>query len=197
MKYVLYKTLKYSLKPFYRLIFLPKYIGVENILKKGSFILAGNHTSGVDAAMMVSTPRRVIHMLSKKELFNTKLKNWYFRNMACIPVDRKSHDENAKIEVINALKEGHAVGIFPERTINKNPSEVDLLPFKKGAVRFAYQADCPIIPFYITGKYRLFRKGLTIRYGKPYKVMSDDFDKEIEILRNKILELKGDNYNEK
>ena len=197
MKYVLYKTLKYSLKPFYRLIFLPKYIGVENILKKGSFILAGNHTSGVDAAMMVSTPRRVIHMLSKKELFNTKFKNWYFRNMACIPVDRKSHDENAKIEVINALKEGHAVGIFPEGTINKNPSEVDLLPFKKGAVRFAYQADCPIIPFYITGKYRLFRKGLTIRYGKPYKVMSDDFDKEIEILRNKILELKGDNYNEK
>ena len=71
MKYILYKTLKYSLKPFFRLLFLPKYVGVENIPSKGAFVFAGNHTSGVDAAMMVSTPKRVIHMLSKKELFNT------------------------------------------------------------------------------------------------------------------------------
>ena len=198
MKYVLYKILKYSLKPFYRLIFLPKYIGVENIPSKGSFILAGNHTSGVDAAMMVSTPKRVIHMLSKKELFNTKFKNWYFRNMACIPVDRSINDEKEKNEVINALAYGHAVGIFPEGTINKKPNEVDLLPLKKGAVKFAFKAGCPIVPFAIVGKYRLFRKGLTIRYGKPYKVKTDDFDKEIEILKNKILKIKKeDNYNDK
>jgi len=190
MKYILYKTLKYSLKPFFRLFFLPKYIGVENIPSKGSFVFAGNHTSGVDAAMMVSTPKRVIHMLSKKELFNTKIKNWYFRHMACIPVDRSVHDENAKSEVIKTLNEGHAVGIFPEGTINRKPNEVDLLPFKKGAVKFAYKTNSLIVPFAISGKYKLFKRGLSITYGKPYKVKTDDFEKETEILRNKILKLK-------
>jgi 1-acyl-sn-glycerol-3-phosphate acyltransferase len=198
MKYIVYKIHKYLLKPFYRLIFLTKYIGVENIPSKGSFVFAGNHTSGMDAAMMVSTPKRVIHTLSKKELFKGKFKNWYFRNMACIPVERGNRDENAKVEVINTLNEGHAVGIFPEGTINKNPEEVDLLPFKKGAVMFAYKANAPIVPFAIVGKYRPFRRGLKVIYGKPYKVKTDDFEHETEILRNKILKLKkGDNYDEK
>lgn len=194
MKYWVYKTLKYSLKPFFRLIFLPKYKGCENIPEIGGFVFAGNHTSGFDAATIVSTPRRVIHTISKKELFNTKFKNWFFRNMACIPVDRKSHDENAKKEVIETLKEGHAVGIFPEGTINRNRNEEILLPFKKGAVTFAYKSKCPIVPFAIIGHYKLFRRSLIIKYGKPYYVKSDDFEKETEVLRNKIIELiKGDN----
>lgn len=194
MKYWVYKVLKYSLKPFYRLIFLPKYIGCENIPKTGGFIFAGNHTSGLDAATIVSTPRRVIHTLSKKELFSSKFKNWFFRNMACIPVDRKSHDENAKKEVIDTLKEGHAVGIFPEGTINKNRDKEILLPLKKGAVTFAYKSNCPIVPFAIIGNYRIFRRGLIIKYGKPYKVLSDDLENETNILREKIIDLiKGDN----
>ena len=117
--------------------------------------------------------------------------------MACIPVDRSIHDENAKNEVIKALNEGKAVGIFPEGTINRKPNEVDLLPFKKGAVKFAHKADCVIVPFAISGKYKLFRRGITIEYGKPYKVKTDDYDKEIEILRNKILKLKRGNHEKK
>lgn len=173
---------------------MPKYVGVDNIPNTGGFVFAGNHTSGMDAAMMVSTPKRIIHTLSKKELFNTKFKNWFFRNMACIPVDRKSHDENAKIEVINTLKEGHAVGIFPEGTINRKPNEVDLLPFKKGAVSFALKSNTKIVPFAIIGKYRPFRRGLKVVYGKPYTPKTNDIEKETEVLRNKILKLKkGDN----
>ncbi len=195
MKCTLYKILKYSLKPLYLLLFRPKYIGVNNIPKKGAFVMAGNHTSGMDALMMVSTPRRVIHVLSKKELFNNKFKNWFFRNMACIPVDRKIHDDNAKIEVINCLKEGHAIGIFPEGTIS--PNDLELLPFKKGTVSFAYNVKCPIVPFAIIGKYRIFRKGLTVKYGKPYYVKSNNFEKETEKLRNIVLKLKnGEDDNE-
>ncbi len=198
MKCVLYKVLKYSLKPFYRLIYMPKYIGSENIPKEGAFVFAGNHTSVLDAATLVSTPKRVIHTLSKKELFKGKFRNWFFRNMACIPVDRSIHDESAKEEVINTLKEGHAVGIFPEGTLNRTlgtPDEVPLLPFKKGAVSFAMKSKCPIVPFAVRGRYKPFRKGLTIIYGKPYYVKSDDVTHEIEVLRNKILKLKeGDNH---
>lgn len=190
MKYILYKILKYSLKPFYRLVYMPKYIGVYNIPKKGAFVMAGTHTSQMDAAMMVSTPRRVIHTLSKKELFDTPFKNWFFKNMACIPIDRKIHDEDAKKETLKCLSDGHALGIFPEGTINKEPSK-GLLPFKKGAVSFAYKAKCPIVPFAIIGKYKPFRKGLKVIYGEPYYVKSDNFDKETKILMDKVLSLRN------
>ena len=201
MKYLVYKILKYSLKPFYRLIFWPKYVGVNNIPSTGPFVMAGNHTSAADAAVIVSTPKRIIHTLSKKELFNTKFKNWFFRNMACIPVDRSIHDENAKSEAIETLKEGHAVGIFPEGTRNRTigtKDEVSLLPFKPGAVKFALASGAPLLPFAVTGKHRIFRKGLKIEYGKTYYPKTNDVEKETEVLRNKILKLKeGGSQHEK
>ena len=172
---------------------MPKFEGCENIPSTGAFVFAGNHTSFMDAATIVSTPKRIIHTLSKKELFKGGIISAFFRSMACIPVDRKTHDENAKIEVINMLNEGHAVGIFPEGTINRTigtKDEVSLLPFKEGAVKFALKTNTPIVPFAIAGKYRIFRHGLTVRYGHPYYVKSKDTKKETEILRSKILKLK-------
>lgn len=179
---------------------MPKYEGCENIPSTGGFVFAGNHTSFMDAATIVSTPKRIIHTLSKKELFKGGIISAFFRSMACIPVDRKSHDENAKKEVIDMLNNGHAVGIFPEGTINRTlgtKDEVPLLPFKKGAVNFALKTNTPIVPFATTGKYRILRKGLIVRYGKPYYVKSNDVEKETEILRNKILKLKEGVLDEK
>jgi 1-acyl-sn-glycerol-3-phosphate acyltransferase len=69
------------------------------------------------------------------------------------------------------------------------------LQFKYGAVSFASKTNSYIVPFAITGKYKLFRKSIKITYGKPYKLKSDDLTKENDILRNKVLELKGrDNH---
>ena len=193
MKCVMYRILRFTLKPFYKVLYMPKFEGCENIPSTGAFVFAGNHTSFMDAAMIVSTPKRIIHTLSKKELFKGKIRNAFFRSMACIPVDRKTHDEKAKKEVIDMLKSGHAVGIFPEGTINRTigtKDEVSLLPFKKGAVSFAKKVSCPIVPFAIVGKYRIFRKGLKVIYGKPYYVKSDDIEKETTMLRDKVLKLK-------
>ena len=72
MKYIIYKTIKTIGRPIYKLLFFPRYYGVDNIPKEGAVILAGNHTSNLDAAMMVGSPNRVVHMIAKKELFNTK-----------------------------------------------------------------------------------------------------------------------------
>lgn len=55
--------------------------------------------------------------------------------MGCIPVDRKIHDENAKSEAIEVLKNNEVIGIFPEGTVNRTNDII--LPFKYGAVSFA------------------------------------------------------------
>ena len=129
---------------------------------------------------MVSTPKRTVHMMAKKELFESKFTNFFFRSMGCIPVNRNIHDKNAKNEAIEVLKNNEVLGIFPEGTVNKTNEIV--LPFKYGAVSFAKKTNAYIVPFAITGKYKIFRRSIKITYGKPYKVKQD-----LEVENNRLM----------
>ena len=99
MNYIVYRSLKTICNPIFKLLYRPQIVGLDNIPKNGAVILAGNHTNNMDAFIMLSGPKRIVHMMAKKELFNTKFKNWFFRSMACISVDRSIHDEAAKKEM--------------------------------------------------------------------------------------------------
>ncbi len=189
MNYKVYKFIRFIGRPIVKLIYRVEYIDRDNIPSKGSVILAGNHTSNRDALLMIAGPNRVVHTLAKKELFKYKFTNAFFRSMGCIPVDRSIHDENAKNEALNVLNRGDVIGIFPEGTTNKTDKE--LLPFKYGAVSFASKTNAYIVPFAIIGKYKLFRKSVKIKYGKPYKLESNNLDIENKRLMDKVLKLKG------
>ena len=188
MKYIFYKTMKFIVKPFYKVIFNPKVEGIENIPKDGPVILAGNHTNNMDALMMLYGPKRVVHMMAKKELFDNPITKAFFRSMACISVNRSIHDENAKSEAVNVLKNGEVLGIFPEGTVNK--TDKVLLPLKYGAVSFANKTGAKIVPFSITGKYK--NRNIKITYGKCYST-TGDLEKDNEILENKIIKLLKEN----
>lgn len=186
MKYILYRIVRTLGYPIFLLLYRPEFEGRNNIPKSSSVILAGNHTNNLDAAIMLAGPKRVVHMLAKKELFKSKISNAFFRSMGCIPVDRKIHDENAKSEAIEVLKNNEVIGIFPEGTVNRTNDII--LPFKYGAVSFAKKTGAYIVPFTITGKYKLFRRSIKITYGKPYKV-TDDLEIENEKLMNIITKM--------
>ena len=104
-------------------------------------------------------------------------------------VNRKINDHNVLVHAYNYLKNEKVIGIFPEGTHGKGK----ILPFKIGAVKMAYETQCDIIPFSITGKYKIFSKDLKIEFGKPIKVKSNNLDKENEKLRNIVVKMVGDN----
>lgn len=188
MKYILYRVIRTLLYPIFLLVYRPEFEGRDNIPKSGSVILAGNHTNNLDAAIMLAGCKRIVHMLAKKELFKSKISNRFFRSMGCIPVDRKIHDENAKSEAIDVLKNNGVIGLFPEGTINRTNDII--LPFKYGAVSFAKKTGAYIVPFTITGKYKPFRKSIKITYGKPYKVTNDlesENEKLMNIIKNMLI----------
>ena len=106
MNYFIYKVVRFIGRPIYKIVFRAKYYGVDNIPSEGAVILAGNHTNNLDAAMMIGAPKRIVHMMAKKELFSSKISNYFFRSMGCISVNRSIHDENAKSEALkNAFLE--------------------------------------------------------------------------------------------
>ena len=181
-----YRFIRPIIKAFFYIVFRPMVKYKENVPKKGRIIIASNHTDYFDCVALVATNKRTIHFLAKDELLKGVLGPG-FKAMGIIPVNRREKDKNALPAALNVLEEDKVIGIFPEGTFKK---DIDgLLPFKIGAVKMAHDSKSRIIPVAVVGKFRPFRKGITIVYGKPYKIESDDLDKENEKLKKKIQEL--------
>ncbi len=182
----LYKILKPILTIWFKTFYRPTIIGKENIPVKGRCVLAGTHTNILDPVFILACNKRVIHFLAKDELINGPL-GFAFKKMGIIPVNRREKDPNVMPSSIKVLNNNEIIGIFPEGTVNKTDDIT--MKFKTGAVRMAYETKSEIIPFAITGKYKPFRKSVKIAFGKPYKVLSNDFKKETELLRDKVNKL--------
>ena len=188
-----YKLFKPLLGLIFKLYYHPKIIGKENIPKKGSIIIAGNHKHVMDQCGVIISTKRVIHYMAKKEYFDGKYA-WFFRMTGCISVNRSIHDSDAKNEALNVLKDGKALGIFPEGTRNK--TKKFLLPFKFGCVSMAKKSDSYIVPFSVTGDYKFRSKNLVYRIGKPFKVTNMDLKSANNRLEKAIGNLMKKSLNE-
>lgn len=178
-----YKVVRPIASFLIRLLFHPKVIGLENVPKDGRIVLAGNHTKFLDPVMLVGIVKRPIHFLAKKELFDGGLR-FLVKGMGCVPVNRKIHDKNALSSAIDYLNKDLCVGIFPEGTVNRTTDKV-ILPFKIGAVKMSSETNSKIVPFVITGKYRIIGRSVRLEFLKPISV-GKDLDKSNEELMNII-----------
>lgn len=189
-----YRFLKPILVPLFKLYYNPKVKGKENIINGVPIILAGNHVHLMDQCLAIMSTKRVIHYMAKKEYFDGPFA-WFFKMTGVISVDRKRRDELAIKKALGVLKLNGAIGIFPEGTRNRGLSM--LLPFKYGAVSLAKKTGAYIIPFGITGDYEFRSKNLTINFGKPFKVGSDEnLEEANERLKSSVLELMRENLDE-
>ena len=185
-----YKIVKPIVWLFIKL-FRPTVVGIDNIPKVGGVVLAGNHTKWLDPVMLVGVCRRQVHFLAKEELFHGFTK-FIVTGMGCISVNRKIHDKNALKGAVDTLNDNLCVGIFPEGTINRTDDVI--MPFKIGAVKACFDSNSTLIPFVITGKYKLFRKGIKIEFLEPIKVNKDldkSNDKLMNIIKKKLMEDKN------
>lgn len=182
MDTLFYKIVRPIVGVIFKVLYRPTIVGRENIPKTGGVVLAGNHTKWLDPIMLIAVTKRQVHFLAKDELFHGKTK-LIVKGMGCIPVNRKIHDKNALNQGYKTLENNNVIGIFPEGTINRTKDVI--MPFKIGAVKMANKTDSNLIPFTITGKYKLFKKSIRIEFYKPIKV-KDNLDKENEKLMDII-----------
>lgn len=183
---ITYTIYKYILGIIFLIYYRPKFVNKNYIPKKGPVIIAGNHIHLFDQCLPILSTKRMIHYMAKREYFDGKLA-WFFKSSGCISVDRQNK-ENAKIAVntaTNLLKEGYAVGIFPEGTRNKTNDL--LLNFKIGAVKMAKETNATIVPFIITGKYKFLNNNLKVTFLKPFKVNNMSLEEANNKLRRMML----------
>lgn len=183
-----YKIVKPLVSFLIKFLFRPQVVGLENIPKEGRILLAGNHTKWLDPVMLVGVQKRQIHFLAKEELFHGKTK-FIATGMGCVPVNRKIHDKNALQSAYQFLEKDLCIGIFPEGTINRTDDVI--MPFKIGAVKACYTTNTKLVPFIITGKYKLFRKSLKVEFLEPLEI-GENLEKEnqrfMNIVKQKLIE---------
>jgi len=147
-----------------RIVFFLKIEGRENIEKGKNVVLMGNHQCMLDPlCLALCVPDREIHFMGKKELWNNKILGWVFTKVHGFPVDRGNVDMAAIRTAMGVLKEGNTLGIFPEGTRSKAGY---MLPLLGGASMLAFKSGCDVVPVYIDGNYKIFRR-ITVRVGAP------------------------------
>lgn len=186
----LYRIGRFVLGPFFKWYYNPTIIGKENIPKEGAILIVGNHKHLYDQCLSIISTKRFIKYMAKREYFDNKKTRWFFKSVGCISVDRSVHDGKAKGEAIETLKNGGAIGLFPEGTRNK--TKEFLLPFKYGAVSMAKKTDAYLVPFGITGDYIFRSKNLVIKYGKPFKVTDMELEEANNLLYETVKKLMED-----
>lgn len=155
--------------------------GRENIPKEGAFLLCPNHIHALDPVMICIFMKRVPRLMAKKELFETRVGNWFFRALGGYPVDRSGADMTAYRTTMDALKKGSGVIIFSQGTRMK-----DFGNAKGGVAVFALKTGAPIVPVGISGTYKLFSK-IRVNYGEP--ILMDEYagEKVKTELVNKVM----------
>ena len=162
-------------RPFYSLVFPADIQGLENVPDDGACLLCANHIHARDPFYIaIRVRRRCLHFMAKVELFKFKPMAAFLRGLMAFPVDRGHNDLNAVRTAIKLLADGHILGVFPQGTRSPDNRRTPML---NGVSMIALRAQKPVIPVYIGGPYRAFRK-TPVRIGKPVDL--SDFGRRMD-----------------
>ena len=145
--------------------FRVEFIGREHVPADGSILVCSNHQSNWDPVLLASAipKRRPLRFFAKKELFSVPVLKHILTRAGQIPVSRGEGDRQALRVVLQKLKEGEAISIFPEGTRSKDGT---LGRAQAGVGFFAMRSDAHVLPIAIIGKYT-FRGKLRVVIGEP------------------------------
>lgn len=166
---MLYLLIKWLIGPIsILLVTRPIVYGRQNLRVKGKAIFIANHRSMWDPLILALVSPRNIHFMAKKELFESKLGNFFFRSLYAFPVNRRNVDLQSLKNALKVLDKGDVFGIFPE---GKRAVTDSLDEFEKGAAFLAIRSGAPVIPIYIhPDTSRQVRPVMLV--GKPIDVSS-------------------------
>lgn len=175
----------FGLTIYTRLRFNVKVKGRKNVPKNCGIIFCSNHSSNFDPVMVCSSIRgKKIHYFAKKELFETKFKNFWMKQLCAFPVDRDKTDINALKFSINILKNGGCLGIFAQGTRVKEGENSEA---KNGVSLFALKSGVDVVPIGITADYQN-RGRVIVNIGKPISFEKYKGQKPKTELLNKMTE---------
>ncbi len=176
--------------------------GCENIPRKGGLILASNHISFADPAVIVANFPRKIHFMAKSELFIKPHIAMAMRHFNAFPVRRDYSDRRALKYARDIVESGRVLGIFPEgrRVRSAVPDKA-----KAGVGLLVKLTGADVLPvcLYTDPEDDTLRPRLTVSYGEVIssnKLLSGEKNEvrfASDYIMNEIEKLWGSEYGNK
>lgn len=153
----------------------PQVSGAEHLPAQGAFILAANHASHADTAVIyAAVPSalrpRLLAAAAQDYFFEGGLRQYMARTLFnAIPVDREGAQRRDPLRhVVRALREGYGVLIYPEGTRSRTG---EIGTFRSGIGRLIAQfPNLPVIPALLEGTDEVMPKGRSVPLPRRVRV---------------------------
>lgn len=144
------RYLLHPLRPVARFVFRRRYDvrlhDVHHVPASGPVIYASNHVGVIDGPILAIFAPRPAHALTKREMFRGFMGRFLWHS-GQIPLDRYHPDPAAVRMCLRVLREGRAIGIYPEG----HRGAGDLERFHRGAAYLALVSGAPVVPVTVLG----------------------------------------------
>ncbi len=175
------------LSPFFAL----RVEGVENLPHETAFVLLPKHQRWEDIPLLSLATPRPLYYVAKYELFQNPLGRWYLTALGGLPLNRQRPLESRRTmkAVIQFLKEGEGVVIFPEGTYYRER----MGPGHAGIIRLVLsRLTLPFVPVGIRYRKTGLRTKVLVQYGRPFETGKDTpYDLLLEQMMGEIARLSG------
>ena len=170
-----FRFARFCCRMFCSLFFRVSLYGKENVPDKGAFMLISNHQSYLDPLFCGVYIKRELNFMARDTLFANRFFGWLISSVGTIPVVRGQADLSAVKKIIERLKEGRGVCLFPEGT---RTNDGRISSFKGGFGLLSRRGAAVIVPVVIDGAFecwprqkKIFSPGrIAVCYGKAISV---------------------------
>ena len=145
--------------------------GRERVPLTGPLLIVANHLSWYDPLLLGATLPRRIWFFGKEEIFRWPVVGGIARMTGQIAVERGSSDRAALEKALAYLREGYALLIFPEGTVERQER---MIAARTGVAMLALRSGAPVLPIAHSGTRRILRSlrswfpRVKVKIGTPY-----------------------------
>ena len=172
--------------------------GRENLPPAGAMVIASNHTSYLDGAVLLAIlPWRNNAFVAKRELREGLITRTLVMGLGAQFAERFDVQKSAEHadELAQAARRGVSLIVFPEGTLVRRTG---LMPFRAGAFLSAAQAAIPVVPVALRGVRSVLRDGtwyprrapISVTVGAPVAPDGSDWNAAVRLrdqVRKQIL----------
>lgn len=168
---MLYSALRAVFWGFTHLICRFHVSGREQVPSKGPLLIVANHLSWYDPFLIGVVFQRRVWFFTKIEIFHWPIVGLLCRLTGQIPVNRGARDRAALEKGLAYLREGKALVVFPEGTVERQER---MIPAHSGTAMLAVRTGVTVLPIAQYGTRRILRSfriwfpNVYVKIGKPY-----------------------------
>ncbi len=189
------RTFKAPLWLLFRLLYRLRIEGAERCPRRGGLLVVANHQSLFDPPLLGVALPRVLVYTPRATLRRSRIYRLLTCGLDLEHVEREGRDVGAARRMIERLRRGEVIALFPEQTRTQDGC---LGRITGGFHMLAAHAEVPVLPVLIEGAFEVWPRGrsrprgrgrIRIRVGEPFEVKQMERGEAARRVEQALLEL--------